>query len=775
MKLKSISRLLAFSIFIQNLNILSFANSLSEDGRYETFEGSNIKIDNILEEDKVDTVIQGDTLVNLLGTQGTATVNLINSGYRVRDFNNIHLKSNTTYTACVNIANLSSNATSKLKLYYKAFNESGGVISVYPSTHFSKENIREGLMTIVFNTDDRKPEGSFHIYVDEMSGGGGGTTNEFSFNMNNCMVLEGDWSNKEIPEYFEGIKSAGEDAGSIKIKSQNKNLFNINNFKKMDYTFGLPIINENNRNFIIDNNNITYTAPSSRWNVGVGGIYKVKKNTNYTAKYEEAVSDKAYNMSINIVGLYKDDLDIDYWNASNRDKYTPRILRSEISLEETNASLTYNSKNYDYLAIYIGGAWIETATETRTITLKNVGIYEGEDGNISYERHISSEKELLLNEPLRGLPNGVKDKIIKKDGKWVIERNCAEITFDGDENWIKTGVGCNDTITTFTYEYSSGNKKSRQIWGSWQIKEAIADKLNCIGDELYFNTVTNEGYAQGHSNSASTDRWYIGVLNNRLSSTQPSAFKEWLTKNPITIVYQLTTPIYEPLNVNPTINLYLDTTYVSNNSSIPINMKLIIDRTPNKAKEAIELAKTNPTIENVSQARYWTNLMKESTLKDSFQSEISNNNIDMKELSTEKKTAYVNSDIYIKPKNILSLSLDTNNIVFDNIDATESTEKLNAVNLSVISSLPYKINAYLEEEIYNSDKTEILDKSILSIRANNTSEYKSFANLSSATILLDNQEAGVNNTHDVDLKIAFNTIPKVDVYKTTIKFEVEQK
>ena len=231
LKLKSISRLLAFSIFIQNLNILSFANSLSEDGRYETFEGSNIKIDNILEEDKVDTVIQGDTLVNLLGTQGTATVNLINSGYRVRDFNNIHLKSNTTYTACVNIANLSSNATSKLKLYYKAFNESGGVISVYPSTHFSKENIREGLMTIVFNTDDRKPEGSFHIYVDEMSGGGGGTTNEFSFNMNNCMVLEGDWSNKEIPEYFEGIKSAGEDAGSIKIKSQNKNLFNINNFK----------------------------------------------------------------------------------------------------------------------------------------------------------------------------------------------------------------------------------------------------------------------------------------------------------------------------------------------------------------------------------------------------------------------------------------------------------------------------------------------------------------------------------------------------------------
>lgn len=44
LKLKSISRLLAFSIFIQNLNILSFTNSLSEDGRYETFEGVILKL-----------------------------------------------------------------------------------------------------------------------------------------------------------------------------------------------------------------------------------------------------------------------------------------------------------------------------------------------------------------------------------------------------------------------------------------------------------------------------------------------------------------------------------------------------------------------------------------------------------------------------------------------------------------------------------------------------------------------------------------------------------
>ena len=53
-------------------------------------------------------------------------------------------------------------------------------------------------------------------------------------------------------------------------------------------------------------------------------------------------------------------------------------------------------------------------------------------------------------------------------------------------------------------------------------------------------------------------------------------------------------------------------------------------------------------------------------------------------------------------------------------------EKLNAVNLTVESSLPYELNVSLEGEIQNADKTETLDKSILGIRANGDVDYKSF-------------------------------------------------
>ena len=45
---KIISKGLAIGLLFSNIST-SFASTLSEDGRYETFEGNNITIDNILE------------------------------------------------------------------------------------------------------------------------------------------------------------------------------------------------------------------------------------------------------------------------------------------------------------------------------------------------------------------------------------------------------------------------------------------------------------------------------------------------------------------------------------------------------------------------------------------------------------------------------------------------------------------------------------------------------------------------------------------------------
>ena len=85
------------------------------------------------------------------------------------------------------------------------------------------------------------------------------------------------------------------------------------------------------------------------------------------------------------------------------------------------------------------------------------------------------------------------------------------------------------------------------------------------------------------------------------------------------------------------------------------------------------------------------------------------------------------------------------------------------------------VKAYLEGEIQNSNKSSVIDKSVLNIKANSDTAYKSFVDTTSPIVLLDNQIEGTYNTHGVDIRLNGGLTHKADVYKTTIKFEVEQK
>ena len=242
----------------------------------------------------------------------------------------------------------------------------------------------------------------------------------------------------------------------------------------------------------------------------------------------------------------------------------------------------------------------------------------------------------------------------------------------------------------------------------------------------------------------------------------------------MTVVYRLENPIYEPLNTDLIISLFKENTYLSSNSIIPANIKVVVDRVLNRAKEFSKIAKLNPTVENISNARIWINLMDESILKDQLQEDI-NNIIDIADMQLEIKSVTSNVDVYVKSENALSLSLDTNSIIFDNYSGVEDIEKLNAINLTISSSLPYKVNAYLASEIQNADKSNIIDKSILNIKANSDTNYKEFMETINPVILLDDQSKGNGISHGIDLKLASNQSYKADIYKTVIKFEVEQK
>ena len=122
---------------------------------------------------------------------------------------------------------------------------------------------------------------------------------------------------------------------------------------------------------------------------------------------------------------------------------------------------------------------------------------------------------------------------------------------------------------------------------------------------------------------------------------------------------------------------------------------------------------------------------------------------------------------------MLSLSLNSNSISFNDFNGTEDLQQDRAPELSINSSLPYEINAYLQEEIQNADKSETMDKSILNLKESSDSDYKEFVDIETKLNLVPHNDAGNNKIHNFDFKLNGGIAHKKDVYKATIKFEVK--
>lgn len=196
----------------------------------------------------------------------------------------------------------------------------------------------------------------------------------------------------------------------------------------------------------------------------------------------------------------------------------------------------------------------------------------------------------------------------------------------------------------------------------------------------------------------------------------------------------------------------------------------------NNATTAVNTATTTPTTSNINAARALVNALPESDTKNNLQAEL-NAISNITDFTLDRNSASANVDIYIKCENMLSLSLSTNSVTFEEFSGTEDMEKLNAVGVTVDSSLNYDLNAYLATNISSAAGNTInLDK--FGIKDSNTSDYKFFTTVGTAEdnklVLLSNQTAG-EETHNIDLKLFGSDAHVADVYKTTIKFEAVQK
>ena len=140
----------------------------------------------------------------------------------------------------------------------------------------------------------------------------------------------------------------------------------------------------------------------------------------------------------------------------------------------------------------------------------------------------------------------------------------------------------------------------------------------------------------------------------------------------------------------------------------------------------------------------------------------------------KRESATSNLDVYIKSENMISLSLNTNSVLFNDFSGVGDSEKNQGITLTVSSSLPYSISASLAGEIQSNDKASIMNKDILNIKESSQNDYKTFVNTSDKILLKGSNTAGNSKSHGIDLKLKGGIAHDKAVYKTAIKIEVTQ-
>lgn len=399
-------------------------------------EGTFVTTTEGVDNGKVDVSCEGNTLVNIAndktvsGTRRNGNI-IITPTKLYSQFSVTHSelmsKLNTTYTIRIEVLSNTSTVPLAANKYNGTFNGWNGI-----EVGFTGEKI------FTYTTGSEYQFNRWFWVENNVVGEG-----EIEIRLT---ILEGDWTDKEIPPYFEGMKSVGQDdenGHKIEILSRNKNLIRKEYFPSL-------ILNGNY-------DGMTFTTLEDGSVIAKGTPIKSITqfcNFNYATILKHGVRYNAKDIGIQIT---KFDGTKQY-GGFIFDKNT--MQKVEVYFQWNKVGEVYDEHRYPMFA------------EDTVYTSDYI------QGKIN-------KKEILLNEPLRGLPNGVKDRFVKIGGKWFIERN--------------RGIR----------EYQEGDL---------DLTDVITDMTNTE--------------------------------------------------------YSLEVPIYEPLEINPELICYNDTTHISNNSTIPCNMKI---------------------------------------------------------------------------------------------------------------------------------------------------------------------------------------------------------
>jgi len=177
--------------------------------------------------------------------------------------------------------------------------------------------------------------------------------------------------------------------------------------------------------------------------------------------------------------------------------------------------------------------------------------------NFIYESYVKNISVLSLNEPLRSLSDGTKDRLYIQNGKLYVNRRIGRAVLDGSEDWS------NGTSGGFTRFYTS-------------IADAITSTSRTIALSNYFHHLSS-----GNKIGACfiNDNRFFAYPNANITTT--ADFKTWLSENNVEVLYELAEPILEEVGNLEMPSTFKGTNHISTTDKLEpiINIEYVRDTT----------------------------------------------------------------------------------------------------------------------------------------------------------------------------------------------------
>ena len=384
---------------------------------------------------------------------------------------------------------------------------------------------------VVLTTTSTIPTDDIILYVNH-----NGISNGKTFQFSNAMILEyqDGMENWDI-SYFTGMC----DVKSPILSNCGKNLINPALFK-----FQPNLSGDGSEKVESVGDDIIFYGANKGYYLDV----ILKENTSYYINYES-------RSDVTNIRLF----DLDGWQINN---LVPNTLTTDI---QQNTIITTNKK-----------CRIRVWTEGSVAIIRKLIVaeatqavpYEPYKSNIltceTYFDEVSQSDKTIV---LRSLPSGVCDTLNVETGEYV--QRIGEVVLDGsdDEDWI------NNTVWSGGDYFASYSKKAcvDKAYGRYNI---VADKYaNVVNLDSSLNQIIGEGVF----GEAGTVYIYVCVAKSKLATADKAGFKAYLQSNPITVQYQLATPIVKTVNLSGFPYAYKDGHVILESGSVEQSLTPIVE------------------------------------------------------------------------------------------------------------------------------------------------------------------------------------------------------